>query len=132
MIEVLVAVLVLSFGLLGLAGLQASSLQYTHDASTRTAAAILAYDIIERIHTNDDNADDYVGGASCAAADCCAPATVSVNNDLMCWTQALQRQLPSGAGSVAGPDANGFYTVNVSWLERESGQTFTQAWVFLP
>lgn len=133
MIEVLIAVLVLSIGLLGLAGLQASSLQYTHDAHTRTTAAILAYDLIERIHVNDDNAADYASGESCDDQDnCCNNATVSASNDLMCWTLALQQQLPNGAGSVAGPDADGFYTVNISWLERESGQTFTQSWVFLP
>ncbi|HEX7027562.1 MAG TPA: type IV pilus modification protein PilV [Gammaproteobacteria bacterium] len=133
MIEVLIAVLVLSIGLLGLAGLQASSLQYTHDAHTRTTAAILAYDLIERIHVNDESAADYTSGDSCDNQEsCCSAATVSVDNDLMCWTLALQQQLPNGAGSVTGPDANGFYTLNISWLERESGQTFTQSWVFLP
>lgn len=132
MIEVLIALLVLSIGLLGLAGLQASSLQFTHDAQIRTTTSILAYDIMERIHTNKDNVELYKGGASCAASDCCVAATMSENNDLMCWTKNLQDQLPSGTGAVTGPDADGYYTVTITWLIRESGETATQSWVFLP
>jgi type IV pilus assembly protein PilV len=52
LIEVLVALLVLSIGLLGLAALQTTSLQYNTGSYFRTQATFLAYDIIDRMRTN--------------------------------------------------------------------------------
>ena len=132
MIEVLIAVLVLSIGLLGLAGLQATSLQFTHDAQILSNASILAYDIIERIHTNKSNASLYATGSQCGSATCCDPDAISETNDVMCWTQGIQDQLPGGTGTVAGPDADGFVTVTISWLERETGTASSHSWVFVP
>ena len=52
LIEVLVALLVLSIGLLGLAALQTTSLKYNTDSYTRTQATLLAYDIMDRMRSN--------------------------------------------------------------------------------
>ena len=52
LIEVLVALLVLSIGLLGLAALQAQGLRFNHDAYVRTQATNLAYDIVDRMRVN--------------------------------------------------------------------------------
>ncbi|HLE93281.1 MAG TPA: type IV pilus modification protein PilV, partial [Sulfuricaulis sp.] len=52
LIEVLVALLVLSIGLLGLAALQTTSLQYNTGSYFRTQATFLAYDIIDRMRAN--------------------------------------------------------------------------------
>src|SRR5699024_7298926 len=52
LIEVLVTMLVLSIGLLGLAGLQALMLYQHHSAYQRSQATILTYDIIDRMRTN--------------------------------------------------------------------------------
>ncbi len=49
MIEVLVAIVVLSIGLLGLAGLQMTSLQSNHSAYLRSQATLLAYDLSDRM-----------------------------------------------------------------------------------
>ena len=49
LIEVLVAVVVLSIGLLGLAGLQVTSLQSNHSAYMRSQASLLAYDLADRM-----------------------------------------------------------------------------------
>jgi type IV pilus assembly protein PilV len=54
LIEVLVALLVLSIGLLGLAALQTTSLQYNTGSYFRTQATFLAYDIIDRMRANTD------------------------------------------------------------------------------
>jgi len=52
LLEVLIAVVVLSIGLLGLAGLQTTGLRNNQDAYARTQAATLANDMADRIRSN--------------------------------------------------------------------------------
>ena len=52
MVEVLVTLVILAVGLLGLAGLQATSLRNTESAYQRSQAAILAYDMLDRMRAN--------------------------------------------------------------------------------
>ena len=52
MIEVLVTVIILSIGLLGLAGLQLTGMRSINSASYRTQAAVLVDDIAERMRAN--------------------------------------------------------------------------------
>ena len=52
LIEVLVTLIVLSVGLLSLAGLQVFGLRTSHSASLRTQATIQSYDIIDRMRAN--------------------------------------------------------------------------------
>jgi len=52
MVEVLVALAVLAFGLLGAASLQTIGMRTTHSSDSRSLALYLAYDIIDRIHAN--------------------------------------------------------------------------------
>lgn len=78
LIEVLVAVLVLAIGLLGLAGLQLTGLKSNHSAYVRSQAALLAYDITERMRAN--RAAALVGDYdNCAAYDDCADWEASVS-----------------------------------------------------
>ena len=76
LIEVLVALLVLSIGLLGLAALQTTSLKYNTDSYTRTQATLLAYDIMDRMRSNlaGVSAGNYNVSASTA------PAKISAYN----------------------------------------------------
>lgn len=52
LLEVLIATLVLSLGLLGLAGLQVSSLKTTQNASLKQTATLVLYDLLERMRSN--------------------------------------------------------------------------------
>ena len=52
LLEVLIALLVLSIGLLGLAALQTTGLRSNEMASMRTTSTMLAYDISERMRAN--------------------------------------------------------------------------------
>ena len=52
LIEMLIALVVLSIGLLGLASLQATSLRMNDSAYFRTQAVSLGYDIFERMRGN--------------------------------------------------------------------------------
>lgn len=52
LLEVLIAALVLSVGLLGLAGLQVSSLKTAQNASFKQQATFVIYELLERMRSN--------------------------------------------------------------------------------
>ena len=106
--EVLVASVVLSIGLLGLAGLQASGLRVGQSSIHRGQAAQLAYDIVERMRVNAASAESYGLELNDAAPEGDSVAA----RDLRDWRIRL-RLLPAGTGSI---DVNGRQvTVVVQW-----------------
>ncbi|OOG24910.1 type IV pilus modification protein PilV [Thioalkalivibrio denitrificans] len=127
LVEVLIAVLVLAIGLLGLAGLQASSLRFNHDAQLRTQATLLAYDIADRMRANREaaiNEGDYDAGFAVTSCDVDFPdsfpgyASLSVaDQDLAEWRNQMACLLPLGEGSVTRVDD--VVTVTVRWNERD-------------
>jgi type IV pilus assembly protein PilV len=52
LIEVLITMLVLGFGLLGLAMMQTLSIRYSQSANYRTQAMNLAYDLLDQVRAN--------------------------------------------------------------------------------
>lgn len=127
LLEVLVAMLVLSIGLLGLAGLMASSLRNNHSAYYRSQATWLAYDVIDRMRTNRPNAADYIVGIPGASA-----AGGLAGADVADWKAAIANTLPGGDGSVALVAAGEARTVTVviQWNDArgtggDAAQTFS-------
>ncbi len=125
LLEVLVALLVLGIGLLGLAGLQIQGLRFNHDAYVRSQATFLAYDLLERMRLNRDQAAAYVGGDPGGV--CGAPGNAIALDDRICWHAAVVQTLPGGAATVAA-GANDQYTVTITWLDRAAGNNRTQSW----
>jgi len=108
LIEVLVAMVLLSIGLLGLAGLQASGMRVGQSSIQRSQAAQLAHDMIERMRANAANAGAYALALGEAAPACSNVAAC----DLRDWRLRLQ-SLPAGTGAVT---VNGTQaTVLVQW-----------------
>lgn len=113
LIEVLVAMLILSIGLLGMVGLQTTSLRNTQNAYLRTQATIFAEDMAERMRTNPQGVG---GGGYMAASGALTAACLTVTgcssgalaqHDLAEWQASLADALPSGSGRVcrdATPD----------------------------
>jgi type IV pilus assembly protein PilV len=106
LMEVLVSLLVLSFGLLGMAGVQGVSLRGNQAAYYRTMATTLSGDIVERMRANiaavdAGSYDDVVGGAtaSCFTAAGCTGAQMAAQ-DVLDWTAAVAAALPLGAAVV--------------------------------
>ena len=106
MVEVLVSALILSVGLVGVAGLQALSLKNNQSAYMRSQASALAYDLADRMRTNVDgaNAGFYAPAqaaqhASCVSPTGCTPQQ-SAQNDLAEWNEAVTGNLPMGSGFV--------------------------------
>lgn len=105
LLEVLIALLVLSFGLLGLAALQIKSLQSSHAGYQRMLASIIAMDASERIWANQAApADDRLTVAQLQAA---------WLND---WTDSSNNRqiLPGFAGTLVENPVS-FYTINIAW-----------------
>ena len=117
LIEVMIALVVLSIGLLGLAALQVTSLQQNQSAYLRSQATLFAYDITDRMRANIDevgNGSYFVtSGAtntacinySASAAGC--TASVMASHDVAEWQAAIAAELPDGSGRVCRSDLNG-------------------------
>jgi type IV pilus assembly protein PilV len=117
LIEVLIAVVVLSIGLLGLAGLQVTSVQSNHSAYQRSQASLLANDLADRMRANRTEAltNAYVADY----ADSSSSHTVSGTRaeiDLAEWLNNLALKLPDGQGKV---EKNGsLVTIHVRWNDN--------------
>ncbi|MDO9143885.1 type IV pilus modification protein PilV [Rhodoferax sp.] len=102
MIEVLVTLVIVSFGLLGLAGLQTRLQTSEMESYQRSQALLLLNDMANRITTNRSNAAAYVSGADVdsplgAGMNCPTSTASVVEADLREWCNALQ-----GAGETTG------------------------------
>lgn len=105
LLEVLVAMLVLSIGLLGLAGLMASSMRNNESAYHSTQATWLAYDILDRLRANRTaaragtyNVATLGNPAVCSTA--AATGTIAAK-DIGNWKNAIACALPAGDGAIA-------------------------------
>ncbi|MCP4186677.1 MAG: type IV pilus modification protein PilV [Gammaproteobacteria bacterium] len=117
MIEALIALLIISIGLLGIAALQITSLQQSSSANWHSQAVWYNYEMTDRINANRDSLASYAGidtagsyGQDCQATDCTSQQMV--NADAQEW-QTLVGNLPEGRGFVS---QNGdLVTVSVMW-----------------
>jgi type IV pilus assembly protein PilV len=115
LIEVLVALIVLSIGLLGVASLQLVSLRWNHGASLRSQATLLAYDIADRMRAN-----QLVARTSTAyeiALSATKTGSSLADQDLRQWKIALGQTLPLGDGSIVR-DTSGtdpVFIITVQW-----------------
>lgn len=133
LLEILVAMLVLSIGLLGLAGLMTTSMRNNLSASHRTQATWMAYDIIDRMRANRASAiaGNYVTGLGAPVACTVAAPTGSVPaQDIAAWKSQLACVLPTGNGSIL-VTAAARATVVVQWNDSrgiiDSGSLLNQA-----
>ncbi len=139
LIEVMVAVTILSVGLLSLAGLQVSSLRSTQTSYVRTQAVIAAMEMAERMRANKTGVDTFQYAAissppSGVDPDCltnnCLAAAVAIH-DAYTWTSSLanSRDLLSAQGSVTCLDSpcviGSQYRITVMWDGRRNGATGT-------
>lgn len=120
LLEALVAMLVLSIGLLGLAGLMASSMRNNQSAYHRTQATWLAYDALDRLRANrvSARAGGYSGGAALGAPAACsatAPTGTVIAQDIAGWKNMIACALPEGDGAIAVDAATSQVTVTVQW-----------------
>lgn len=114
LLEVLIAIVVMSFGLLGLVGLQMTAMKNNTSAHYRAQATLLAYDIVDRMRANREVA--LAEGYDLALSDA-APGTTTtvVNADKAAWLTALAARLPAGDGAIDMTAATNTVVVTVRW-----------------
>jgi len=138
-VEALVALVVLSIGMLGIAALYVESLRAGRSAIYRTQAVNLATDLADRIRANRRGGVDYRLAANaqppqpgnCAPTRTtdsanCSPAQLATD-DLARWAQAIRQQLPGGTeglprGTVLVTPAAAMpgmfeYSIEITWSE---------------
>ena len=154
LIEILVAMLLLSVGLLGFVGLQAVGLQADRSAFYRTSASLLSTDAAERIRANRAGfvARDYVSAFpetknSCFESAGCSPKSLA-ESDLHELQVRAAGELPSGVlvfcrdstpndGTPANNECDGSskgVSVKIWWDDNRDGvaETLVSASVSFP
>ena len=121
LIEVLIAVLILSIGLLSLALTQANSMRNNHSSYLRTQATLMAGDILDSVRANRAVAGGYDIGIGATPS---SGGSIA-NSDLSTWKTNLATMLPAGDGSIARDATTGEVTVIVQWKDRDDTTTGT-------
>ncbi|MFQ5549132.1 MAG: type IV pilus modification protein PilV [Woeseia sp.] len=130
LIEVLIALIIMSVGMLGIAGLYVHSMQAGRTSLFRHHAVTLAGDVADRIRANPRAAEAYAGaGADNACVDGgidCTPVQMAAN-DIFLWRQQATDTLPAGAVDVVFNDASAppTYQITVQWDEPGQVRTYT-------
>lgn len=141
LIEVLLAFLILSVGLLGVASLQTTAVRASHTAMLRTVAVTKVQELVERMRANPPSASDnytlldsyeLVRGGNGVYMDCseaggsvvvaCTPQDLA-QNDLYVWKDSLVNAGLPDVGTDAEIKLDRLFnppivTVTVYWQER--------------
>lgn len=125
MLEVLISIVVLSFGLLGLAGLQLAGIKSNQTAYMRSVATSAAYDMADRMRANMEavkNTNKYeisFGSASSPSSACnnsgCSPGNLASYDEIN-WKYAIATTLPEGKGQVT--KVGNKFVIAIFWEER--------------
>jgi type IV pilus assembly protein PilV len=120
LIEVLVTILILTFGLIGVAGLLVNGIANASSSEYLTKANALAADMADRIRANPGPS-----GAMSASTEYAftysdyAPASPSstAQRDKKDWLEALAKQLPNGDGKIVFTNTGGErkFDIEVRW-----------------
>ena len=118
LIEVLITMVIMSIGLLGVAGMQTLGLRNNASANVRSQATMLAYDMADRVRANPGGISAYqftsAGGLpdpdavvdACLDAGGCTNAQMA-SHDTSEWLQLIAQSLPAGIGTICDdPEPN--------------------------
>lgn len=138
LLEVLIAVLVFSIGLLGVAGMVLASMRGTHTAQIHTQATVLAQWMGEAMRSNPAGvmAGSYTGTAPSAVSTTCTSGCTAAQlaaRDMENWGSLLARSLPTGQGTIrcelnspirSGQPAfpAGLCTISITWTESDESR----------
>jgi len=106
LIEVLVALFVLAFGMLGIAGMQTMAMKANQSAFERNAAVIAAYSMADRMRSNQVLARNGTYNRELPTSGCEIPTGNEPETiDIHQWLTGLSKNL--GAGSCGGINCAG-------------------------
>lgn len=129
LIEVLVAVLVLSIGILGIAALQARSLSMNNSSMARSVATMASYSILDAMRADLTNAQEGAYTGIPVYGDACPTTTDTLaHTQLGQWCSLLAAGLGASAtttGTIICPGSSGICTVVVTYDDSKSKSTAT-------
>lgn len=136
LIEVLITLLVLSVGLIGLAGLQMVSIQANKSAYYRSQATLLAYDMADRMRANQVQANTDVYFLNYPASSTAHEVSGNqANKDLSEWLNALAQTLPDGTAAISRDER--LLSISIRWNNnrgrvkaRSDTQPYTETFVY--
>lgn len=125
LIEVLVAFVIASVGLLGLATVQILSLKNINNTQYRSLATVYAYDMVERMRSNKSAVDagaydSITGGENPPNCTACTAAQIA-QQDAYMWNAKIKQNIASGGlvGGVGTVTKTGeIFNIVVSWQEQ--------------
>lgn len=97
MVEVLISILVMTFGLLGIGGLMMSGINNSTNSDLASRASQSASEIMDAMRANPDNASAYLTNFGTDPAG--LTGDLPQNTDRKQWLEALRR-LPGGDGAI--------------------------------
>jgi type IV pilus assembly protein PilV len=131
LIEVLIALIIMSVGMLGIAGLYVQSMQAGRTSMLRHNAVTLAGDVADRIRSNPRAANAYTdadgadngcvnGEVNCTEAEMAA-------HDVLLWQEQADTTMPNGLVTITFDDTVSppNYTIEVSWDEPGEVMDYT-------
>ncbi|HAU06635.1 MAG TPA: type IV pilus modification protein PilV [Gammaproteobacteria bacterium] len=136
LLEVMITTVIITVALLGLAGLQTTSINFNQSAYHRSQASFLISDIMDRIRANTGvNANLYVNTipvqtAACLTPDGCTPIQM-VGHDLFEWQQAITTALPNGGAGAIAANQNTIQ-ITINWTDGRQQQNPRLAVDFIP
>ncbi len=120
LLEVMISVVIFSFGMLGLALLQGLSVKSTQSSSFRSQATVLAYSILDSMRAN--RADVIIGNyyadystVTCSATDPNPSGTAA--RDLAVWKNRIACLLPGGQGQIHFPGPTNKVQIFINWTD---------------
>lgn len=124
LVEVLIALVVMSVGMLGIAGLYLHSIQAGRTSVFRHHAITLAGDIADRIRANPSAGVNYQAAGqdnSCVGGTVACTPTEMAQNDIEAWDDQAANTLPGGQVAIAFTDNGGVtpdeYRITITWNE---------------
>lgn len=128
LLEVLIAVVILAFGLLGFALLQTMNVRYVQSANYRTQATNLAYDLSEQMRSNRYQSAWYsnatfASGSRMAAGVCGRDINgVTIAQNVTRWQCQVVKALGDNA-SANVTVVDGVANISISWADERWSRT---------
>lgn len=139
LLEVMIAMVVFSVGMLGLAGIQGIALQSNNTAYMRTIAMQQSYNMADilrasadfqgAIDSTFDSVSTTIGSTPTACILNSLSNTLScstsdmADSDIFHWQTRLAKELPSGRATISKDATTKVYTITIMWDEKHSGVT---------
>jgi len=122
LVEVLIALVIMSVGMLGIAGLYVQSMQAGRTSMLRHHAVTLAGDVADRIRANPRAGIAYEGDGldgSCVSGVVDCDEITMAGHDILLWKRQAVESLPDGDVEITFDDSGSppVYSIDVIWSE---------------